>query len=168
MQECVCCYKSLRSAAHFHWLFPIHKEIFIHHSFITCFPIRRSGALQQTFYGSPPSCSILGFPSPCRSQVLPNIIRPMLLSSTSGSSCNAIHMTKQHPLWQSVIKHPSQMAKPHQSPVTDNVGDSYNIAPAQDNIILDPIFQAHFANLSETFHLKDVQPVQLLFGQKNI
>ena len=38
--------------------------IFIH-SFITRFPIRRSGALQQTFYGSPPACPVLGFPPPC-------------------------------------------------------------------------------------------------------
>ncbi len=30
------------------------------HSFITRFPIRRSGAVQQTFYGSPPTCPILG------------------------------------------------------------------------------------------------------------
>ena len=28
------------------------------------------------------------------------------------------------------------MAKPPQSPMTDNVGDSYNIAPAQDNIMM--------------------------------
>ena len=30
------------------------------HSFITRLSIRRSGALQQTFYGSPPACSVLG------------------------------------------------------------------------------------------------------------
>ncbi len=35
------------------------------HSFITRFPIRRSGALQQTFYGSPPACPVLGFSPPC-------------------------------------------------------------------------------------------------------
>ena len=35
------------------------------HSFITRFPIRRSCALQQTFYGSPPACPVLGFPPPC-------------------------------------------------------------------------------------------------------
>ena len=35
------------------------------HSFIACFPIRTSGALQQTFYGSPPACPVLGFPPPC-------------------------------------------------------------------------------------------------------
>ena len=35
------------------------------HSFITRFPIRRSGALQQTFYGSPPACPVLEFPPPC-------------------------------------------------------------------------------------------------------
>ncbi len=35
------------------------------HSFITRFPIRRSGALQQTFYGSPPTCPVLGFLPPC-------------------------------------------------------------------------------------------------------
>ena len=37
------------------------------HSFITCFPIRRSGALQQTVYGSPPACPVLGFSPPCYS-----------------------------------------------------------------------------------------------------
>ena len=42
---------------------PLHC-VFIH-SFITCFPIRRSGALQQTFYGSPPTCPVLGFSPPC-------------------------------------------------------------------------------------------------------
>ena len=35
------------------------------HSFITRFPIRRSGALQQTFYGGSPACPVLGFPPPC-------------------------------------------------------------------------------------------------------
>ena len=30
---------------------------------ITRLPIRRSGALQQTCYGSPPACPVLGFPS---------------------------------------------------------------------------------------------------------
>ena len=34
------------------------------HSFITRFTIRRSGALQQAFYGSPPSCPVLGSPPP--------------------------------------------------------------------------------------------------------
>ena len=29
------------------------------YSFITRFPIRRSGALQQAFYGSPPTCPVL-------------------------------------------------------------------------------------------------------------
>ena len=40
------------------------SHAFIHlfiYSFITRFPIRRSGALQQTFYGSPPACPVLGF-----------------------------------------------------------------------------------------------------------
>ena len=35
------------------------------HSFISCFPIRRSGPLQQTFYGSPPTCPVLVFSPPC-------------------------------------------------------------------------------------------------------
>ena len=46
---------------------PHRSEKLIHsfiHSFITRFPIRRSGALQQAFYGSPPSCPVLGFPPP--------------------------------------------------------------------------------------------------------
>ena len=30
------------------------------HSFIARFPIQRSGALQQTVYGSPPCCPVLG------------------------------------------------------------------------------------------------------------
>ena len=34
------------------------KYSFIH-SFIPRLPIRRSGALQQTSYGSPPTCSVL-------------------------------------------------------------------------------------------------------------
>ena len=38
--------------------------IFIH-SFIIRFPMCRSGALQQTFYGSPPTCPVLGFLPPC-------------------------------------------------------------------------------------------------------
>ncbi len=42
--------------------FTLHAFI---HSFITRFPIRRSGALQQTFYGSPPTCPVLGFLPPC-------------------------------------------------------------------------------------------------------
>ena len=33
--------------------------------FIIYFPIRRSGALQQTSYGSPPACPVLGFCLPC-------------------------------------------------------------------------------------------------------
>ena len=33
------------------------------HSCITRFPIRRSPALQQTFYGSPPACPVFGFPA---------------------------------------------------------------------------------------------------------
>jgi len=36
----------------------VHEECEIH-SFITRFPIRRSGALQHTFYGSPPACPVL-------------------------------------------------------------------------------------------------------------
>ena len=36
-----------------------------HDSLITRFPIRRSGASQQTFYGSPPACPVLGFLPPC-------------------------------------------------------------------------------------------------------
>ena len=35
------------------------------HSFIARLPIRRSGALQQTFYGSPAACPVLGFPPLC-------------------------------------------------------------------------------------------------------
>ncbi len=35
------------------------------HSFITRFPIRTLRALQQTFYGSPPACPVLGFSPPC-------------------------------------------------------------------------------------------------------
>ena len=38
-------------------------QVFIH-PFITRLPIRRSGALQHTFYGSPPACPVLGFPAP--------------------------------------------------------------------------------------------------------
>ena len=34
------------------------------YSFITRLPIRKSGALQQTFYGSPPNCPVLEFPPP--------------------------------------------------------------------------------------------------------
>ena len=60
------------------------------HSFITRFPIRRSGALQQTFYGSPPACPVLGIPPPCswklcKMQVFPDIIHPLLLTPASHS-----------------------------------------------------------------------------------
>ena len=41
------------------------QEVAFIHSFITCFSIRRSGALQQTFCGSPPPCPVLGFLPPC-------------------------------------------------------------------------------------------------------
>ena len=50
-----------------HWdvkqgpLLLIHSFI---HSFITRIPTRRSCALQQTFYGSPQACPLLGFPPP--------------------------------------------------------------------------------------------------------
>ena len=40
---------------------PIYNSL---HSFISCPPIRRSGALQQAFYGSPPPCPVLGFHPP--------------------------------------------------------------------------------------------------------
>ena len=37
-----------------------HDISFIIHSVIARFPSRRSGALQETFYGSPPACPVLG------------------------------------------------------------------------------------------------------------
>ena len=61
------CSRPLRSALrrirtparNVYWTFVL--ESFIH-SFITRLPTRRSGALQQTFYGSPPACPAMGFP----------------------------------------------------------------------------------------------------------
>ena len=52
-----------------------------HSSFITRFPIHRSGALQQTFYGSPPVCPVLRFSKPCvwkpcNLQAFPDMIHP--------------------------------------------------------------------------------------------
>ena len=41
------------------------KSFIFIYSFITRFPIRRSGVLQQTVYGGPPACPVLGFPPPC-------------------------------------------------------------------------------------------------------
>ena len=38
------------------------QDSFIH-SFITCLPIRRSGALQQAFYGRPSSLPSIGISS---------------------------------------------------------------------------------------------------------
>ena len=47
------------------WLYPPppHIHSFIH-SFFTRLPTRKSGALQQTAYGSPPACAVLWFPPP--------------------------------------------------------------------------------------------------------
>ena len=56
------------------------------HSFIPRFPIRRSGALQQTFYGSPPACPVLGFPRPC-SYTLECACCLLLKVSTEGHAC---------------------------------------------------------------------------------
>ena len=94
--------------------------------FLTSFTIRGSGALQQTFCGSPPSCPVLGFPpriewKACKLQVLPNVIDPLFSSPASQSKCSAIYMAKQHSLWQFIIGHPGQMAKPSRSPMANNI-----------------------------------------------
>ena len=51
-------------------------ENFVYSSFTARLLIRRSGALQQTFYGSPTACPVLGFlhyvnisPANCRSSL---------------------------------------------------------------------------------------------------
>ena len=46
---------------------PLSADIAIVYSIITRLPIPRSGALQQTFHGSPPAaCPVSGFPPPCQ------------------------------------------------------------------------------------------------------
>ena len=65
----------------------VHVHSFIH-SFIHDTPsnpqITDAGALQQTFYGSPAACPVLGSPPQCnwkvcKLQVFPDIVHPLLL-----------------------------------------------------------------------------------------
>ena len=60
------------------------------HVLTTRLPNHRLGALQQTFYGSPPACPVLGFSppcvrKPCSLQDFPDTIHPLFLAIASSA-----------------------------------------------------------------------------------
>ncbi len=95
--------------------------------FITRFPIRRSGALQQTFYGSPPTCPVLGFSPPCEWKAYHCNCRSSLTQSTHYFWLLASSLPEPSICPSSIlrgsrlIRHSSQVAQPSHPPMAGNV-----------------------------------------------